>query len=345
MGKGSDMRDNARRMRPMGIADILDETVELYKTSFVVLIGIAAVLYVPYSIFNQYFTMKYLTHLDPMKQPSTGSLIALLGGIILSVLWLVVASPFVTGAMTYAISERYLGRRATIGASFKRVFSAAIFFRIVVAILITLGVAMVAYVIIVAAVIGCVPIGSWRTSLLWAAIPLAAVVSLAAVVGAGYVLLRLALINCVIVVESATFSECIGRAWNMMTGFMLKCLGILALTWTVVTIVSYLLLQPTQSLMTLGILKGGQAAEWILVLHTLIAALVSTVSAPVTSIVTILLYYDIRIRKEGFDLELLANELHARSRQPGMTPQALPQEQTASLPQEQKPPEGGRNVQ
>ena len=40
------MKDSTRRLRPMGIADILDETVELYKTSFVLLVGIAAVVVV-----------------------------------------------------------------------------------------------------------------------------------------------------------------------------------------------------------------------------------------------------------------------------------------------------------
>ena len=43
------MKEGRPRLRPLGIADILDETVELYKTNFLLLIGIAAVVYVPAS--------------------------------------------------------------------------------------------------------------------------------------------------------------------------------------------------------------------------------------------------------------------------------------------------------
>jgi hypothetical protein len=53
-----------------------------------------------------------------------------------------------------------------------------------------------------------------------------------------------------------------------------------------------------------------------------------TLLAPIPAIVAILLYYDIRIRKEGFDLELLANELDQKTRE-------LSAQDITSLPQEQ----------
>ena len=64
---------------------------------------------------------------------------------------------------------------------------------------------------------------------------------------------------------------------------------------------------------------------------------------------TILLYYDIRIRKEGLDLELLAAELHANAKQaPAWAAQPLPQEQVPTATptvQEQAPPEEGPGPQ
>ena len=330
------MRENTRRLRPMGIADILDETVELYKTSFILLIGIAAVLYVPYSIFTQYFMMKYYPRLDAPPQSPT-DILPMIGAMVLGLLWVMIVSPFVTGAMTYAVSERYLSRQTTVMTSFKRVLSWAIFWRIALSVIVNFGVSIV-MVGVIGGLIGlCVFIGTVNTTMLFVAIPLAVVLSLGALFGGCYVMLRLVLINCTIVVEMKPFVESFGRAWSIVTGHMLKCLGLLTLSTLVVGIVSSIVVQPTQLALTFSMAKGGRPAEWLLILHTLIGATSSTILAPVTSIVTILLYYDIRIRKEGFDLELLASELHAKSEQASAwTPQPLPQEQvTMQLPQEQ----------
>jgi hypothetical protein len=122
-----------------------------------------------------------------------------------------------------------------------------------------------------------------------------------------------------------------------MKGDILKGLAVLGVTFIVSYIVQNMVEQPTGGVITAAMLKGGQAPTGIFVLHTLISATISVLLAPILSIVTILLYYDIRIRKEGLDLELLANELHAKSQQaPAWAPQPLPEEQvTMELPQEQ----------
>ena len=131
------MRDGIKRMRPMGIADILDETVELYKTSFLLLMGISAVLYVPYSVFNQYLMMRYYPHIDPTN-PSMNpmDMLPFIGAAVLGILWVLIVSPFVTGAMTYAISERFLDNPATAAKSFRRVLDLPVLRRIVLAVIV-----------------------------------------------------------------------------------------------------------------------------------------------------------------------------------------------------------------
>ena len=62
----------------------------------------------------------------------------------------------------------------------------------------------------------------------------------------------------------------------------------------------------------------------------------NVLTVPLYSIVAILLYYDLRIRKEGFDLELLASELDAGSRQ--ITQQFTPIPTQQSEPSENAPP-------
>ena len=46
------------RLRPMGIADILDETVDIYKNNFALLIGITALVYVPFSLLSSAFKVQ-----------------------------------------------------------------------------------------------------------------------------------------------------------------------------------------------------------------------------------------------------------------------------------------------
>ena len=48
-----------------------------------------------------------------------------------------------------------------------------------------------------------------------------------------------------------------------------------------------------------------------------LGTVVDVVFAPVFALVSVLLYYDLRIRKEGFDLEILAQEMEQRKQSGG----------------------------
>jgi hypothetical protein len=325
------MNRDIRRMRPMGIADILDETVELYKTSFVLLVGIAAVMQVPYSILVQFATvhmLRFTTLSTTGKAPAPADVFPMLGMLALSYLYLLVAAPFVTGALTYAISERYLGRKATIVGSFRRVFSLSVFGQLLVAILVKAMILVVPSGLVGIAFVMVVLSATVMHGGLWVIVPLAIVLGLAMAAAAAYLLLRFALVESAVVVEMKGISHALARSWTLMPGSLVKCFVLFLVSWVVTGIVTYMTTAPTQTLIVTGMAKGAPPSHVILVLHTLISAISGTILAPVMSIVTILLYYDIRVRREGFDLELLASELHAKTRQAGeWTAPALPHEQ------------------
>lgn len=332
------MNQNARRMRPMGIADILDETVELYKTSFVLLVGIAAVMNVPYAIFERYFYTVRFSHFisKPGANVSPTEMAAFLGATILGILYLLVTAPIVTGALTYAISERYLGNKVTIVGSFRRVFSASVFGQLLLAIMIKVAVVVIPTVMVwFALVMAALSLLVTHSAISPMALLLGAL-GLVSAFAAAYLLLRLALVEPTIVVEMKGIGHSLSRTWKLMPGSMVKCFVLLLLSWVVTSIVQMIVGGPTQMLIVTGMAKGGGPSQVILIIHTLIGAISSTILAPVLSIVTILLYYDIRIRREGFDLELLASEMDAKTREIGpRSEQPLPQEQA---PVEQAPP-------
>jgi hypothetical protein len=339
------MSERMRKMRPMGIADILDETVELYKTSFVLLVGIAAVMYVPYAPLMYFQT----THAMPMMAPNSShgtspdEMIAYMGTSFLVLGYLMLAAPFVTGALTYAISERYLGRKVTIIDSFKRVFSASIFGQLLLAIIIKTA-AMSVPVALIGFALVFVVIAATANSAALIAIPFLVLLGLGAGVGAFYLTLRLALLEATIVVENRGIGHALTRTWTQMRGSMIKCLGLFAIAGIVTTIVHAICSGPTQTIITMNAFRGAPTAQAIRILDLAISTLSGVVLAPVMSIVTILLYYDIRIRKEGFDLELLASELDAKTA--AWSAPALPQEQPVVEPApEPSPPESESSPQ
>ena len=336
-----DMSPDKRKMRPMGIADILDETVELYKTSFVLLVGIAAFIHVPYSILERYFMMQQVMTVTAAStahhEPSMNAVFMMLGTALIAYGYLLVTAPIVTGALTYAISERYLDRKVTILDSFKRVLSWSIFGQLLLAIIIKTAVVAVPLVLIMVAIM----VVGFATAMSGAGlilIPVLILFGLAGGCAAFYLMLRLALLEVSIVVERKGIGHAVTRAWTMMPGNMVKCFLLYLIAWVVTGVVTWVCTSPTQGIIMANAATGGHASQAVLILHTVIGAISSTALAPVLSIVTILLYYDIRIRKEGFDLELLASELDARTA--AWSAPALPQEQPIAQPApEQSPPD------
>jgi hypothetical protein len=101
--------------------------------------------------------------------------------------------------------------------------------------------------------------------------------------------------------ESGSSGEALRRSWNLTKGFRWKALGLGA-----VSIALFLVVFLGAGLLA-GILSGVLGG-----LDAVLAVLAGAVSLfiyPVISCVFTLFYYDLRVRKEGFDLEMLSREL------------------------------------
>jgi len=314
----------------MGIADILDETVELYKTSFALLVGIAAFVYVPYAILERYVLAQQVLTVaaktSSMSGPRMSDLMLMLGTLVVACCYLLATAPLLTGALTYAISERFLDRRVGILDSFRRVLSASVFFKLLLVIVIK-AVVLAAPLALIVFALFFIGLSAAGGHVGMGIVLVLVALGLAGGLTAFLLLLRLALVEVSIVVEGHGIGHALTRTWVMMRGNMIKCFVLYLIAWIVTGVVTWLCTSPTEGVIMAGAATGGHAPQAVLILHTLIGAISSTVLAPVLSIVTILLYYDIRIRKEGFDLELLASELDAKTA--AWSGPELPQEQPA----------------
>jgi len=104
----------------------------------------------------------------------------------------------------------------------------------------------------------------------------------------------------VVLEEQVGAVEALSRAWFLTRGYRLRIAGLLFVCLILIMI-------PYLALLAVGSALAGGAAQpvWIAV----VALLGRLLLTPILYCLLTLLYYDLRVRKEGFDLEMLAASL------------------------------------
>jgi hypothetical protein len=101
-----------------------------------------------------------------------------------------------------------------------------------------------------------------------------------------------------LIVENRRGTDAISRSWNLTTGHFWHVLG----TW----IVAYIIAAIVTAILTAF---GGD--NWFV--RGILASIASVITTPFVALVTVLLYLDLRARKEGLSEEVLRRELAASS--------------------------------
>jgi len=130
--------------------------------------------------------------------------------------------------------------------------------------------------------------------------------ALALLIGAIYVGVRLFLASPALVVEDESATGAMGRSWALVKDRWWATFAVVLVTFLLLLVVGAVI----QSLVALP----GQLADSQLlsaVLSTLGQILSDLVTIPLQAAVLTILYFDLRVRKEGFDLALLAEGVEA----------------------------------
>lgn len=117
-----------------------------------------------------------------------------------------------------------------------------------------------------------------------------------------YVLFRTFASMPALLLERLSASEAIGRSWRLAGGSMWKVTGTLLLAF-VIWLLGLIFMFTIVGI--LGSLLGLRGNPVLGVFETVLGAFLY----PIIAVVVTLLYYDLRIRREGFDLEIMAKEL------------------------------------
>ena len=206
------------------------------------------------------------------------------------------ATPIVSGLLTVSIGQSVIGRKATVAEVWRQVGRRAWFligFSLLLglawAVLLTLVVLVVAAGFAVATELGVV--------LVIVAIP-------GVVVLAAWVWTRTALVPPALALEGQPFWATVRRAWLLTRGGFWRLFGILILAYIAMSFVSQILVTPFS--LVGGILLGVGQGFFGNALMTLGFALATIATALFLGSVVALLYIDVRMRREGLDVELAA---------------------------------------
>lgn len=107
--------------------------------------------------------------------------------------------------------------------------------------------------------------------------------------------------------ENRSPIEAMGRSWQLTKGFRWKVLALVVVTAIIVFIPSIALVSVASFLATGPAVLTDLSIGWSLAL--VLGAVVQLLLYPLMYSVLTVLYYDLRVRKEGFDLEVLAQAL------------------------------------
>lgn len=110
-----------------------------------------------------------------------------------------------------------------------------------------------------------------------------------------FLLVKLAVSLPALVVEDKRGSQALGRSWDLTTGYFWHVAGTVVLAFLITGVVS--------SVIQALFVAGG----WFI--QALAAAAAQIVTAPFTALVTVLIYLDLRARKEALTSERLRSEL------------------------------------
>ena len=287
-------------LRPMQLGEILDATFSIYRRHFalfmrmgLVVVGLPAVAWVYFQV--RYGGMRGPELFQAFQEHTARSVLILLALLLASG----AASLLLKAGTIQVISESYLGREPRLApalqlgaAKILPLLLIAISKWLVLIIIYLLG----AFGLGLAVVIG--RLGGTAGAVLFGLVGGVGLCWALAYVACGY-----GVTTPVVVLEGLASSfDAFGRSWDLTRGFRLKVFGVWFVTWLIATVL------PPIVGFTLGIviLSASPALQPFLAVF---GALLGILLAPVMPCALTLLYYDLRVRREAFDLQMLSQEL------------------------------------
>ena len=290
------------QLRPLSVGEMLDAGFRLFRARFGTLLLCVLVPILPFAILGTILQASVDENAFDVNAPASADSGTALAGSLVAGLVQSAAVALAIAACFKAISAAYLGERTDAGESLRYALGRAI----------PLLVTYVIWIVIV----------SIGTILL--------------IIPGIFLATRLSMTFAALVFERTGPFGSLGRSWQLTKGNFWRTLGTLVVVF-LITFVLQLVLGGIAG----GILGASDSGEFaVAVVLTLVNVLTLVVTYPLWAAVVSVLYYDLRVRNEGFDLQLLARGVGADTSRF----EAAPERPEAPPPPDERggfaPPEG-----
>lgn len=271
-------------LRPLSLGELLDRTFSLYRSRFWLFAGIMsipqlALLLVMLALILAGITGTRTIQENPPAPPADlGSIFGLMAGALVGVLVIgfvfLIILAFAQAATVSAVSDLYLGRDTSIRQAYARVKQS------------------------VGSVIVVIILSSLATG----------IGMLLCIVPGVLIMIRLSVAVPVAVLERGSIGDALSRSSKLTADRM----GPIFLVFLLIGIITYAAVFVFQAPFMIALMvyaKQGQSPVWLNLLSQFSSFLAGVLIGPIGMIAFSLLYYDLRIRKEGFDLQNMMDNL------------------------------------
>lgn len=280
----------APQLRPLGVGEILDVSLKVVLRNFGTFLGIVALVVIPLGILSTLIQLSILPDgtfvNDGIIYFATQSDANTFGFVRLALGFVALLASFLaTGVGVRAVASAYLGQKPSIRESFAYIGRRAHSL---------LWISFLSLIIVVLGLIALVIPGIYLWVTFIAAVP-------------------------IVVLEGVKGTKAISRSYNLTQGRWWPTFG----AWFVgVFLIPVVLAVAT--VFVLGLAASGQDlanTTSFVMFENVLSTVASLIATPLQVAVITVLYFDLRVRKEAFDLQLLAERMDGP---PTGSPQTLP---------------------
>lgn len=278
-------------LRPLGLGELLDQAIRLYRRNFLTFIGIIALVYVPVMVLQTASTTLLSSSMLGFASSSPDEIfsnyaywIGMFSTLGVAFIQFILVQGIATGALTRAVADNYLGSRTGILDAYRGIRGS--WLKLVGALL------FLGLVLIGVTIWWMVPCIGWFTGLGMLAFLMAAINPLVAPA---------------VVLEGQNAIDAVRRAWSLARRRFWPLLGYVVILY----LFSLLVVNGPVAIVSFALTGAFESINdptTQLVVRSIVQSLVSLVGIliyyPLQMTAFTLIYLDLRVRTEGFDLAL-----------------------------------------
>jgi len=292
-------------LRPLGLGEILDGSFRAVRANPRVMFGVAA-LVVTIGVVIQTVVAWYLrgfldqqtadlaNQIDPNGDLGVGDQLGSSLSTVLTAPVLSLATTVLTGLVIVSVSRSVLGQTVSIGEVLR---STRVWWVVGFSLLSAVAVGLV-----VALVVGAV-VGLAAGVGIGAAAVVGVLLAIGLVVAGAWFFVRTLLVPAALMLEGKGFWRTVARAWRLTRGSYWRLLGIYLLAAIIVGVVVQLISVPVATVAAF-VFDGAEQSFGAIAITALASIVAETLATTFLASVVALLYIDVRMRREGLDVEL-----------------------------------------